>query len=547
MKFLKSPRFLLVLLLIALGAVSALTLAAGNVLMREAASLNTASAFLVACLIFVLPLFIFAGYRYHRVTSAEMSQREAQYRALVDQSMVGVFTTTLDGRFTFANDAMARMYDFETVEQLLLEGSLSRWTDLKQRDRMLTALQQHGSVTNFETESPSYTGRLLHVLFSATLEGDRILGMVMDITERKKTELLLEKSEAHLRRAQEVANSGSWELDVPGGRLYWSDEVYRMFGMTHEEELTYDAFLDTVAPEDREYLERSWQAALEGEPYDIEHRILVGGEVRWLREKAQVEFDEEGQAIRGIGIVQDISEHKLSEQKVREYQQRLKSLASQLTLAEDRERRSIAADLHDHIGGALTLTRLHLARLLRRLPAGDPLIPQLEEISQTMLRAIQDTRHLIFHLSTPTLDELGMGPAIEEWMKHMVEENHELHFQVIDNAQRAQLDDDLRAILFRSVRELLTNVVKHAQAKSVSVRLEKDGARFKVTVQDDGVGFDPQTISSDLVEEGGFGLFSIQERVQSVGGELGIVSRPGEGCRVFLWAPIEAMHSSNSA
>jgi len=348
-----------------------------------------------------------------RLSHEELRKSEAQYRALVDQSMVGVFTTSLDGRLTFANQALVRMYDFETVEQMTREGSLSRWSDPKQRERMLAELQQRGSVTTFEAETTTHTGRHIHVLLSAKLEGDRILGMVMDITERH-----------------------------------------------------------------------------------------------------------------------------LSEKKLREYQQRLTSLASQLTLAEERERRAIASDLHDHVAGALTLTRLQLAGVRSDLPAGDRMDGQLDEISQTMLQAVRDTRSLIFELSSPSLRELGMGPAIEEWMKDQVEEKHGLSVQVIDNAQDIQLDDDHNAILFRSVRELLTNVVKHARATSVSVRLEKDDGEMWVTIQDDGLGFDPGSLSP-----GGraFGLFSIQERMGDLGGEFEVESRPGAGCTAVLRVPIQPL------
>ena len=124
----------------------------------------------------------------------ELARSEAKYRGLVDNSMVGVFTTTPDGRFTFANDAMARMFDFDSTEQMIAHGSLERWSDLRDRERMLAALQKHGSVANFEAETITHTDRHIHVLFSARKIGNDIYGMVMDITDRKQVEEGLRQS-----------------------------------------------------------------------------------------------------------------------------------------------------------------------------------------------------------------------------------------------------------------------------------------------------------------------------------------------------------------
>ena len=181
------------------------------------------------------------------------------------------------------------------------------------------------------------------------------------------------------------------------------------------------------------------------------------------------------------------------------------------------------------------MTRLQLARTLKAKPQRDQLAEQLDDVSQTVRQAIQDTRNLIFELSSPTLDELGLGPAITEWMNEQIEGKHGLRVKVVDDAEDAQLGEDLSAILFRSVRELLTNVVKHARATSVCLCLEEDAGQLCATVQDDGVGFDPESLSRS---DRGFGLFSIRERMSDLGGSLEVVSRPGGGCTAIMYVPI---------
>ncbi|MCP4878365.1 MAG: PAS domain S-box protein, partial [Gammaproteobacteria bacterium] len=124
--------------------------------------------------------------------TAELARSEAKYRGLVDNSIVGVFATTIDGRFTFVNDAMAEMFDFDSPELMIAQGSLERWRDPRDRERMLAELQKHGSVTNFEAETITHTDRHIHVLFSAKQVGNDIRGMVMDITDRKQAETKLQ-------------------------------------------------------------------------------------------------------------------------------------------------------------------------------------------------------------------------------------------------------------------------------------------------------------------------------------------------------------------
>jgi PAS domain S-box-containing protein len=136
----------------------------------------------------------------------------------------------------------------------------------------------------------------------------------IDITERKQTEQALLQSREDMARAQEVGNIGSWRLDVRRNELVWSDENHRIFGIPKGTPLTYESFLAAVHPDDRAQVDTRWQAALRGEPYDLEHRIVVDGRVKWVREKAYLEFEKDDSLIGGFGITQDITERKHNEE-----------------------------------------------------------------------------------------------------------------------------------------------------------------------------------------------------------------------------------------
>ena len=178
---------------------------------------------------------------------------------------------------------------------------------------------------------PDGTVKHIHTTVHVVLDGKgdtvEFIGTNVDVTEPKRAGNALRESEANLNRAQEIAHVGSWHLDIARNRLTWSDEVFRIFGVPSGTALTYEAFLDRIHPADRESVHNAWCAALHGAPYDIEHRIVVDGDVKWVRERAQLEFNKEAEATSGIGTVQDVTERKQAEEERRQSAERFRAIA----------------------------------------------------------------------------------------------------------------------------------------------------------------------------------------------------------------------------
>lgn len=244
---------------------------------------------------------------------------------------------------------------------------------------------------------------------------------------------------------------------------------------------------------------------------------------------------EESQLVQAIGErIADAIELHSAEAALGTYQDQLRSLASELAITEARQRRDIAAYLHDSIGQELALVKLRLEGLRGR--ARDDVDNRvIDQVCDLAADVLGKTRTLMFEISPPILHELGLAPALE-WLADTLRVQHGTSIEV-DAEPVAIVEDDLKGLLFRSTRELLSNVFRHARATTVRVRVRAFEASIRIEVEDDGRGFDTTLVVPAGVSSG-FGLFSIRERLAYMGGRLEISSTPGQGTRAVIEAPL---------
>jgi signal transduction histidine kinase len=272
---------------------------------------------------------------------------------------------------------------------------------------------------------------------------------------------------------------------------------------------------------------------------------------RWARQKEQVKFWLVGLALGGFLtfsilllvlylLNREVLQRKKAEELLVAYQADLRSLASQLTLAEERERRRLAVHLHDQIGQSLALSHIKLEEL--RTSLGDAgsskLAGEVDYIARLLKQAIEETQSLTFKISPPILYELGLEAALECLTDQFSQQHGVMTYFECDR-QPKPLDENLKVLLFQAMQELLTNVVKHAQARSLKVSMWRQGESLRLGVEDDGVGFNPLVPGYRQGKGGGFGLFSIKERLRPLGGSLEVKSEPGGGTEVVLSVPLD--------
>lgn len=244
---------------------------------------------------------------------------------------------------------------------------------------------------------------------------------------------------------------------------------------------------------------------------------------------------EEQVADRTRRLEEELVERRRVEEELRHSQENLRSLASELSLAEERERRRVAVDLHDGVGQTLALLKLKFVHLRRT--AGEALPAQpFEDMGALVEEAIARVRALTVEVSSPVLYEVGFEAAVSALAGKTLDE-HGIFWTVNDDWQPKPLAEDVKVLLFQVVRELLHNVVKHAQARRVTITLRREGAELVCTVADDGKGGVREAPDAPG-RKGGFGLFSIRERLLHLGARFELRSAPGEGTTGVLRAPL---------
>ena len=361
--------------------------------------------------------------------------------------------------------------------------------------------------------------------------------------ELSRTVNALQLSEARLAEAQRIAHLGNWDWDIVKNELWWSDEIYRIFGTNPREfQATYEAFLSYVHPDDRDFVRQSVNEALYWQkPYSIDHRVICpDGTECIVHEQAEVTYDANQNPVKMMGTVQDVTKQKKAEEEIRHNQEQLRCLAAQLQLTEERERHQIASDLHDSVGQILAFVRREIGTLQRSAP--ERLATSLEEIANQLDQAVKQTRALSFDLSPSVLYDLGFEAAIEDLTEKFEKERKiQCHFH--NSEEPKPLEGYVKILLYRSIRELLINVAKHAEAKTVMVSLTKVDNNVQVVVQDDGKGFDSSNLQHQMGKSGGFGIFSIRERSAHIGGRFEIQSSKGKGTKAILQVPLNKRYA----
>ncbi len=367
-------------------------------------------------------------------------------------------------------------------------------------------------------------------------EVSEVLAVALDVTSRKQTEEALWASEARYRTLFDRANDAIFLIDPDTRRFLEVNETAVRRLDYSREELLGMTVADLVSP----HAEATSQDAAarieseEGTVFESVHLRKDGSEIPVEISSRVVDL---GARRIHQSVARDISERVVAKRELLRYQRRLRSLSSELSLAEERERRAIANDLHDSVSQDLAAAALELS-LLGQSSSEERSEELRARIRDSLDRCLEVVRSLTVELSPPVLYRLGLQAALGV-LAEQIELRHGLPVE-LSPAEDAlpPLSDDIRGLLYRAVRELLHNVVKHAGAGSARVGLRTAEGRLLVEVSDDGGGFDPSETEQRRHMDNCFGLFHLQERIEHLGGAFDIESAVGRGTTVSLTVPL---------
>lgn len=384
----------------------------------------------------------------------------------------------------------------------------------------------------------------------------RALQEAQEQARRKQAEAALRESEEQFRAFFELAAVGAVQADPLTGRyLRVNEQFCRITGYSREE-LQSLTLSNITHPDDRQWDWGQFGRMARGESpgYDVQKRyVRKDGQVVWVHVSASLIRDAQGRPLRTAGIVQDITERVRAEEDLKKLNEtleqrvvertalaerraaQLRVLAAELTQAEERERHRIARILHDQLQQLLVAARLKLAPLHRRLKAPQT-IGVARQVEQLLNECLAESQSLTLQLSPPVLYDAGLIAGLR-WLARQTEEQHGLPVHVHATPDSEPDEESTRVFLFQAARELLLNVVKHAQAHSAEVELAPRGEGWlRLVVSDQGVGFDPALLHAPGTS-GGLGLFGIRERLELLGGRLEVDAWPGRGTRMVIEVP----------
>jgi PAS domain S-box-containing protein len=360
--------------------------------------------------------------------------------------------------------------------------------------------------------------------------------------ERQSADLAMKASEMRYRRLFETAQDGILMLNADTGKI---DDVNPfltdMLGYTREQLLgnklwEISPFKDTKASK-AEFRELQREAYVRYDDLPLE---TSDGR------SMNVEFVSNLYQVNGGKVVQchirDITKRKQADGKLKASRRRLQALSRRLVEVQETERRRLARELHDEIGQALTVIEMNVQALLAS-PGTDALAPRLKQSLEVVERVQEQVHDLSLNLRPSMLDDLGLEPALR-WCTERQAALAGLQAEVRADPLEQRLDPMIETECFRVAQEALTNVVKHARARTVTVELTKndEDGQLHLSVRDDGVGFDVANLREQAVRGASLGLLSMEERATLAGGGLQYHSTPGQGTEVHAWFPLKWAH-----
>jgi PAS domain S-box-containing protein len=363
-----------------------------------------------------------------------------------------------------------------------------------------------------------------------------------EIIRRKEAERKLQHAQHVQNVFQRIAHLGSWEVDMSTGLLKCSDEFFRICGLEPQSRAIDHEFTQTIThPDDLALTVDKTKIALESrKPFLIEKRIIrPDGSIRHIRSQGEIFLDHQHGVEAAIGSFLDITELKHVEEALRISNEELRRLTAYQEKIREEERKRIASELHDELGGLLTGMRAYITMSIEK-GKNDPqqMNGLLVDATKIVDSAMDAVRRIVNDLRPSILDHLGVWAAIEWYANHIAKQaNLHCTCDIEESVLHAALGAECSTTLFRIVQEAITNLVRHSRATGFAVIAAYHQDQLYIEIQDNGNGFDEE----NLIKRDSWGISGMRERARQLGGEFKISCVAGKGTTASLYIPLESI------
>jgi PAS domain S-box-containing protein len=475
---------------------------------------------------------------YHQRIAAS----EEKYRTLFEESKDNIFIATAEGQVLDLNQAGMEMFGY-TSKDALINIRLDYWpVDYNDHLRLISMVRQHGFVKKYEVSLKTQSGGVFIGLVTAIAVRDKrgnilsIRGTIQDITQIKRAEEELRKKEELYRNLVENISELFFVCDAKGNITYASPSLYTITGFTLQD-LVGHSYVDFVMPEDRAGVENHYRACIVQGVLDTkcEFRALYKkGTYGWIEVVTRIIRDDAGNLLEYRNLARDISD-RIHARELRD------AFSRQQLQAQENERKRIAGELHDSIGQELLIIKNRALLAMDENNSKEEILEQLQEVSQIASQAIDETRQIAYNLRPYQIDRLGIKKALESIVSRMTRAANIALISEVDSID-GLLPKENEIHLYRIIQECVNNVIKHAQATQVSLKVQHLKNVLMISFSDNGKGFAVPIPKGQVPESSGMGLAGMAERVRLLGGTWHIVTSAEHGTRIEIIVKANLFH-----
>ncbi|MBT8318422.1 MAG: PAS domain S-box protein, partial [Lutibacter sp.] len=409
------------------------------------------------------------------------------------------------------------------------------------------AIEKH---INYDIEVPFITAKGKHIWVRTigqvqVKEGVaiRLFGTIQDITNLKKTQLEIEKTndllEAITNNLPGAVIQYKMNSDGSDALTYVSSGSNEIWGIKPEEALKDNSKIwnqidKNSIDEVNDSLQKSY---LNLSPWNVEFKSkLPNGKNKWIQGIGTPKKIDD--SVIWSSIMLDITNRKEADESIKKYQESLQKLTIELSLIEEKQRKDIAANIHDHLSQSLVISKMKVREFIKKNNSSLN-VQDLTTVIQHLSDAIENSRKITYDLSPPVLYELGLIETLY-WLAEKTQKEHGLKVSFNTNQEYLKLSEKELILIFRTIQELINNTIKHAKATELIIKLNIQVTLFEILIADNGIGFDEDLGIKTEKNNTGFGLFSVKERIQNLFGTIDFDTAIGKGTRVKITFPLNS-------